>query len=91
MACRSVALPPSQLFPLPPPLLVLLPLLPLLPQRLIGYLFEHVGDLELTSYKCDPANRGGFLTRGVWGVTRHPNYFGNAVRTRASARIMVCV
>lgn len=45
----------------------------------IGFLFEAVGDLQLTRFKADPANRGRVLDTGLWRYTRHPNYFGNAM------------
>ncbi len=45
---------------------------------LVGLLVESVGDAQLTSYKRDPA-RGPVLDRGLWGWTRHPNYFGDAL------------
>ena len=44
-----------------------------------GLLFETVGDLQLTLFKADKANRGKILTSGLWKYTRHPNYFGEAV------------
>jgi len=45
----------------------------------IGFLFETIGDLQLTLFKADPSNRGRILTRGLWKYTRHPNYFGEAL------------
>jgi steroid 5-alpha reductase family enzyme len=45
----------------------------------IGFFFEVVGDLQLTRFKKNPANRGKLLTTGLWRYTRHPNYFGDAV------------
>jgi len=44
----------------------------------LGYLFEHAGDLELTSFRSNPQNQGKMLATGLWAHTRHPNYFGNA-------------
>ena len=44
----------------------------------IGVLFETVGDLQLRRFKADPANKGAIMDRGLWGWTRHPNYFGDA-------------
>ena len=44
----------------------------------VGVGFEGVGDAQLAGFKRDPANRGGVLDRGLWGWTRHPNYFGDA-------------
>jgi steroid 5-alpha reductase family enzyme len=46
----------------------------------IGFFFEAVGDLQLTRFKADPANKGKVMDRGVWRFTRHPNYFGDAAQ-----------
>jgi steroid 5-alpha reductase family enzyme len=43
-----------------------------------GMLFEAVGDHQLRRFKADPANKGVIMDRGLWGWTRHPNYFGDA-------------
>jgi steroid 5-alpha reductase family enzyme len=45
-----------------------------------GFLFEALGDHQLTRFKADPANKGKVLTSGLWRYTRHPNYFGDAVQ-----------
>jgi steroid 5-alpha reductase family enzyme len=42
-----------------------------------GLFFETVGDLQLTRFKRNPANRGKVMDGGLWGLTRHPNYFGD--------------
>jgi steroid 5-alpha reductase family enzyme len=42
-----------------------------------GVAFEAVGDWQLRAFKADPANRGRIMDRGLWGWTRHPNYFGD--------------
>ncbi len=44
-----------------------------------GFLFEVIGDRQLAAFIKDPANRGKLMTRGLWSLTRHPNYFGEAV------------
>jgi steroid 5-alpha reductase family enzyme len=44
----------------------------------VGMFFEVVGDLQLTRFRADPANRGRVLDTGLWRYTRHPNYFGEA-------------
>ena len=44
----------------------------------VGFVFETVGDWQLTRFKADPANRGKIMDRGLWAWTRHPNYFGDA-------------
>ncbi len=43
---------------------------------LVGLLFESVGDAQLSAYKKDP-DREPVMDRGLWGWTRHPNYFGD--------------
>ena len=45
---------------------------------LVGFLFEVVGDWQLARFKSDPANAGTVMDRGLWSLTRHPNYFGDA-------------
>lgn len=44
----------------------------------IGFFFEAVGDWQMARFKADPNNRGKVLDRGLWALTRHPNYFGDA-------------
>jgi len=46
---------------------------------LLGFVFEAVGDAQLSRFTADPANRGKVMDRGLWRYTRHPNYFGDAV------------
>ena len=43
---------------------------------IIGYLFEVVGDYQLTQFLANPENRGKICKQGLWQYTRHPNYFG---------------
>ncbi|MGW2825721.1 DUF1295 domain-containing protein [Streptomyces sp. NPDC001443] len=43
----------------------------------VGLFFEAVGDAQLARFKADPANRGRIMDRGLWRLTRHPNYFGD--------------
>lgn len=45
---------------------------------LLGFFFEAVGDWQLSRFKLDPRNRGKIMTAGLWRLTRHPNYFGEA-------------
>jgi steroid 5-alpha reductase family enzyme len=45
----------------------------------IGFLFEAVGDAQLTRFKRDPENRGKIMTGGLWKYSRHPNYFGESL------------
>lgn len=46
---------------------------------LMGFGFETIGDYQLTLFKKVPNNRGKLLTTGLWSLTRHPNYFGEAL------------
>ncbi|MGW7486150.1 DUF1295 domain-containing protein [Streptomyces sp. NPDC054786] len=43
----------------------------------VGFVFEGVGDFQLGRFKADPDHRGRVMDRGLWGWTRHPNYFGD--------------
>lgn len=45
---------------------------------IIGFLFEVIGDWQLKQFKVNPDNKGKLLTTGLWSITRHPNYFGEA-------------
>lgn len=45
---------------------------------LLGFLFETVGDWQLLRFMKNPANKGRVMRYGVWRLTRHPNYFGEA-------------
>ena len=45
---------------------------------LTGMVFETLGDIQLTAFRADPANKGKVLNTGLWRYTRHPNYFGDA-------------
>lgn len=47
---------------------------------LVGFIFEAGGDWQLARFKADPANKGKLLTGGLWSLTRHPNYFGDAAQ-----------
>jgi steroid 5-alpha reductase family enzyme len=43
----------------------------------LGVSFETIGDAQLARFKAQPENRGQVMTQGLWGYTRHPNYFGD--------------
>ena len=45
---------------------------------LIGFFFEAVGDYQLKLFIAKPENKGKLMTTGLWSLTRHPNYFGEA-------------
>lgn len=41
-----------------------------------GFIFETVGDWQLSDFKSDPKNKGKIIKSGLWKYSRHPNYFG---------------
>jgi steroid 5-alpha reductase family enzyme len=44
-----------------------------------GFMIETIGDYQLVEFKRNPANNGKIITTGLWSITRHPNYFGEAL------------
>lgn len=44
----------------------------------IGAFFEWIGDWQLSRFKANPDNGDKVLNTGLWALTRHPNYFGDA-------------
>lgn len=45
---------------------------------LTGFYFEAYGDYQLKQFKKNPANKGLLMDKGLWSLTRHPNYFGDS-------------
>jgi steroid 5-alpha reductase family enzyme len=45
----------------------------------VGFLFETTADYQLAEFKKDPLNGGKIITTGLWAISRHPNYFGEAL------------
>ena len=46
---------------------------------LVGIIIEALADQQLSRFKADPDSRGQVMEQGLWGYSRHPNYFGNAL------------
>jgi steroid 5-alpha reductase family enzyme len=42
----------------------------------IGFALEAIADLQKSRFRADPANKGSFITSGLWAISRHPNYLG---------------
>ncbi len=45
---------------------------------LIGFIFEVLADGQLAHFKKNTNNKSKILKSGVWRLSRHPNYFGEA-------------
>jgi steroid 5-alpha reductase family enzyme len=43
---------------------------------LVGFVFEAVGDYQLSRFRANPDNKDRVMNTGLWRYTRHPNYFG---------------
>lgn len=46
---------------------------------LVGFLFETIADRQKSTFKAKPENKGRFINKGLWTVSRHPNYFGEII------------
>lgn len=42
----------------------------------IGFGIEVTADRQKAAFRADPANKGRYITVGLWSWSRHPNYFG---------------
>ncbi|MEM7415424.1 MAG: DUF1295 domain-containing protein [Gemmatimonadota bacterium] len=46
---------------------------------IFGFGVEVVSDRQKSAFRKNPANKGRFITTGLWAWSRHPNYFGEIV------------
>ena len=45
----------------------------------IGFTLEVVADNQKTKFRKNPENKNMFISSGLWGKTRHPNYLGELI------------
>jgi len=45
----------------------------------VGFTFEAVSDYQMKRFSSNPANEGKVMDKGLWGYSRHPNYFGECL------------
>jgi steroid 5-alpha reductase family enzyme len=57
---------------------------------LIGFIFEAGGDWQLSQFKKNPKNKGQLMMTGLWSLSRHPNYFGDALQWWAFGLFALC-
>lgn len=70
LAGSAFLVPASQSVALPPAVLALAVLV-----WAVSVFGESVADRQLEAFRRDPDNRGKVCDRGLWGWSRHPNYF----------------
>ena len=46
---------------------------------LAGFVIEVIADRQKSAFRANPANKGRFITSGLWAWSRHPNYLGEIV------------
>jgi len=46
---------------------------------IIGFAIEITADMQKKRFRAVPENKGRFIQSGLWGWSRHPNYFGEIV------------
>ncbi len=44
-----------------------------------GLILEALADSQMAAFQASPNSRGKVMDRGLWGWSRHPNYFGECV------------
>jgi len=44
-----------------------------------GFIIEIIADRQKSAFKKNEANKGRFISSGLWSWSRHPNYFGEIV------------
>ena len=52
-----------------------------------SFILETLADVQKFVWRCDPANKGKFITVGLWRYARQPNYFGEIFMWLALAAV----
>ena len=42
----------------------------------LGFGLEATADVQKNRFRKDPSKKGTFISSGLWGISRHPNYLG---------------
>jgi steroid 5-alpha reductase family enzyme len=45
----------------------------------LALIFEALADFQLAAFRADSGNKGKVMDKGLWGWSRHPNYFGESL------------
>ena len=56
---------------------------------MLGFGIEVIADEQKRRFRARPENRDRFITSGLWGYSRHPNYFGEILLWTGIAVIAV--
>ena len=43
---------------------------------LVGFILEVTADRQKSQFRADPANKGKWISSGLWSLCQHPNYLG---------------
>ena len=43
---------------------------------ILGFTIEIIADHQKSAFRSNPSNKDAFIVVGLWGRSRHPNYFG---------------
>ena len=46
---------------------------------LFGFIFENLSDYQKIKFNDDKTNKDKFIDKGLWSISRHPNYFGEII------------
>ena len=47
---------------------------------ILGFTIEIIADHQKSAFRSNPSNKDAFIRGGLWGRSRHPNYFGEIIQ-----------